>query len=328
MTFEFNNMYIGKSGIVTGKEEYSGKLKKHIDKACENLNGEETYLKSEIKMQKESIKIALKKNKLKEKDINLIIGGDLTEELAATSYAVKGLFSFIGVYSACASFNMGLILSGLMLNENNNLKILVTTSSHNKVSEKEFRNPTEYGAPKKLTSSYTLTAGVTTFVSKKKTKVRVKRGTIGKVLDFNFSDPMNMGASMAPSAVDTLICYLRDTNTKVNDYDLILTGDLGKYASKIFEEVLKKEYKIDIKGKYKDCASMIFEETKKDLYAGTSGPTTSSIVMLTKIYKLMEERRLNKVLLIATGALFSKLSVDQNEKILGISHLIELESVK
>lgn len=325
MTLEFKNMYIGKSGIVSGKEEKEGPLSKYIDKECDNFNNEKTYLKSEIKMGKESIDIALKKNKMKKEDIDIVIGGDLTENLAATTYTVENIeSSFIGLYSACASFNLSLILSGLLLNEKN-LKILVVTSSHNKVSEKEFRNPTEYGAPKSLTSSKTVTGAVATIVSRKKTKVKITKATIGKIANYNFSDPMNMGASMAPSAVDTLINHLKNTKTTIKDYDLILTGDLGKYASKIFLEILKKEYKIDIKGIYKDCASMIYKTDKENLYAGSSGPTTSAMILLTKIYDLISQKKLRKVLLIATGALFSKISVDQKERILGISHLIELE---
>ena len=329
MKIEFDNLYIGSSSIIASTEEKKGKLSNYIDKVYDSFAGEDTYFKAQVKMARESIKNILKKNNLKKEEIDAVLGGDLTECLAATSLSLKtSKIPFIGLYSACASFNLAIIIGGLLLNNNKKLKLIVTTSSHNKVSEKEFRNPTEYGAPKKLTSSYTVTGAVSTLLKGTKTPVRVVCATIGRIIDAKTDDNGNMGNAMAPAAVDTLIRHLKDTKKDIKEYDLILTGDLGSYASKVFLDLLKEKYNINIKNKYKDCASMIYEGEKEDLYAGSSGPTTSSMVLLSTIYDLLKTKKLNRVLLLATGALFSKISVDQKEGILGICHAIELESVK
>ena len=205
---------------------------------------------------------------------------------------------------------------------------LISCSSHNMSSEKQFRNPTEYGSPKPETATFTATGGASVLLSNKPSRIRVVNGLIGTIIDYNQKDAFNMGAAMAPAAADTLYKYLTETNTKASDYDLILTGDLGKYGKEILKDLMLNEYNIDISKNYNDCGTMLYDlEEQKEVMAGGSGPVCSALVNYSTIIKGLMENKYKKVLLIATGALFSPIMLYQKENILSIANLICLEAI-
>lgn len=331
MTFKFSKAYVNNVSTVGGPYEKKGPLGKKFDKTYDDLYIEEdSWEKAEVKLLEESIDILLNKSKKKKEDINLIIAGDLLNQISASCYGIeKFKIPFLGIYSACTTSTEGILLAACMIDSSRISNAIVSVSSHNMASEKQFRNPTEYGAPKPKTSTFTTTGGASILLQSIKTKVKVESATIGRICNMDQKDPNNMGAAMAIAAADTIYNHLKDTKRSANYYDLIITGDLGKYGKKILIEYMKSEYDIDMVDNYNDSGTMIYDNNiQKETLAGGSGPACSPLVNYSHIIPLLEEKKLNKVLIVATGALFSPTFVYQKQPILSISHAVSLESVK
>lgn len=329
MTEKFNNVYVKNTALVAGPLEKKGGLGKYFDKSYKKYNLDKSLELSEVKMNKDVINILLTKEKLTNNDIDIFIGGDLLNQICATNYAIKNYNKpFLGVFSACATSNESIIIAGSLL-ENNYLKnVICTTSSHNLTSEKQFRNPTEYGYTKPKTATFTSTGASAILLTNQKTDIKVTNFTIGKIIDMNQTDPNNMGAVMAPAAADTINEHLSNLNQTPNYYDLILTGDLGMFGKEILKEYIKKEYNINLEN-YNDCGAMLYNLKKqKEITAGGSGPVCSTLVNYGYIYQMLKEKKLTKVLLVTTGALFSPTFIYQKQNILGIAYAISLEVVK
>ena len=249
-SLKFNNVYIQDWLTLTGPLESNSKLKKLDLKMDDYYYGEKTFEKAEVKMQRVVMQKILEKNKLSTNDINLIVGGDLLNQISATSYAAIDIpISLLGIYSACATFPESLIVGGMFLNKDGFKKILGVTSSHNLSAERQFRYPVEYGSPKPHTSTFTATAGISTILSKEIGKVKVESATIGKVTEMGITDANNLGAVMAPAAARTLYEHLTDLKRDLSYYDLILTGDLGCIGGTIFKEYALRKYNLKIKFK-------------------------------------------------------------------------------
>ena len=330
MTFKFNNVYIENTGCVTGPYEKKGPLGKKFDKSYDDLYiNEKSFEDAEVRLLEESIEILLRKSRRSSKEIDLIVGGDLLNQICATSYGVKKYnIPHLGIYSACSTSTEVIIIASYLI-ENNNIKnAIVSVSSHNLSSEKQFRNPVEYGAPKPSSSTFTTTGGASVLLCSHKTKIKVESGTIGRVCDMGQKDPNNMGANMAVAAGETIMDHLKDTKRDVNYYDLIITGDLGIYGMGILKDYLKDEYGVDLYNNYNDSGTMIYDlNNQKEVHAGGSGPCCSPLVNYSYIFPLLEKKILKRVLIVATGALFSPTFVYQKHPILSISHAVSLESV-
>lgn len=331
MTTRYKNVYTKNVATVVGPYEMKGLLGEKFDKHYDDMYFKCDSLESaEIKLMQDSINLVLKKSKMEKSDLDLFIAGDLQNQIAASSYtALKTNLPFLGIYSACATNTEGLIIGSNFIEHQECDNVLVSVSSHNMVAEKQFRNPTEYGAPKPKTATNTSTGGASCILTNKKGKVRIESSTIGIPVDYNQTDPMNMGACMAPAAASTINRHLNDLDRTIDDYDLILTGDLGLYGKEILIDFMKNEYSIDIKDKYNDCGVMLYNlDKQKDMQAGGSGPVCSALVVYADIIKKLENKELKRVLYVATGALFNPTMVFQKEHILSIAHAISLESVE
>lgn len=327
MTFYYKNVYLTNTSCVTGPYEKKGPLGRYFDKSYKDLYmGEKSFEKGEIRLVRDSLNILLKKTNVKH--IDLIVGGDLLNQITASTYGSVGIGDFIGVYGACSSSVLSMIIISNFIEGgfiNNGISLV---SSHNMTSEKQFRYPTEYGAPRPLSSTFTATGSGCCLLGNKKSNIRVESATLGRIIDFGENDPNNMGRVMAPSAIDTLIRHLKDTGRSVDYYDLILTGDLGKYGLEIVKDYMREEYSLDLIN-YNDCGVMLYDlEKQSDVHAGGSGPVCSALVVYSYIYELMKKKKLKRVLFIATGALFSPLLLYQKENINSISHAISLEVVE
>ena len=331
MTYKYDNVYIEDFSTVVGPYEKKGPLGEKFDKSYDDLyNGEKTWEQAEVKLLEESINILLKKIKKKKEEINLVVSGDLLNQVTSSSYAVqKYNIPFLGVYSACASSVEGMIIASSMIDSGKVNNAIVSTSSHNMSSEKQFRNPTEYGAPKPKTATFTSTGGASIFLTNEKTNIKLESTTIGRVIDKGQNDPLNMGAVMAPAAADTIYRHLKDLNREPSYYDLILTGDLGIYGKEILIDYMKTEYGLDISHNYNDCGTMLYDlNNQKEVMAGGSGPVCSVLVLYSHILKLLRDGKIKRVLLAATGALFSPTFVYQRVDINAISHAVSLEAIK
>lgn len=331
MTYKYNNVYLDEVSTVVGPYEAKGPLGNKFDKSYKDLyNGEKTWEQAEAHLLEESIDILLNKSNKKSSKIDLIISGDLLNQVTSSSYGVlKYNRPFLGVYSACASSVEGIIIASSMIDSKKIKNCVVSTSSHNMSSEKQFRNPTEYGAPKPKTATFTSTGGASVLLTNKKTKIKVESSTIGTVVDMEQNDPLNMGAVMAGAAALTIYKHLTDLNRDPSYYDLILTGDLGMYGKEILIDYMKSEYNIDISKNYNDTGTMLYDFKKqKEVNAGGSGPVCCPLVCYSSIIPMLKSKKINRVLIVATGALFSPTNVFQHKNINSISHAFVLEALK
>ena len=328
MTFKYNNVYIKDTATVVGPYEEKGPLKDYFDKSYKDLYfGEKSFEKAEVKLIKDSISILLNKVDLGSNQIDLVIGGDLLNQICASTYGSLNIGnSYLGVYDACATSVEELIIASSLIDSKKISNCLCVTSSHNLSSEKQFRNPVEYGAPKPHSATFTSTGGASILLTDEKSTIKVESSTIGKLIDYDQKDPNNMGAVMSGAAAYTINKHLKDMKRNANYYDLILTGDLGKYGKNILIEYLKEEYKIDISKNYNDCGVMLYDlDRQEECLAGGSGPVCSALVNYGFIMKKLRDKEIKKVLLVATGAMFSPTFVFQKENILSIAHAISLE---
>lgn len=328
MTIKFNDIYINETATVTGPYESKGPLGKYFDLCHKDLYfGEKNWEQAEEKSIKEAIDIVLKKSKLTEKDIDVFIGGDLLNQIAPSNYAMsKYNQSFIGIYAACTTSTLGLILSAILIQGGFIKKAVTFTSSHNTAAEKQYRYPVEYGGPKRKTTTFTSTGAVAALVSNEQNTIKIESGTIGTVVDSLSKDVYNMGAAMAKAAADTIYKHLNDTKRTIDYYDLILTGDLGIYGKKILKEYMSSEYNINLE-KYNDTGVMLYDLKNQPVYAGASGPACAPLVTYSYIFDEMKKGKYKKVLLVATGALMNPTMVNHKLTIPSISHAISLEVI-
>jgi stage V sporulation protein AD len=314
--FNFKDIYINDWFSIVGPIEDKSNLKNYNLAMKDYYYGEKTFEKAEIKMQNIILNYLLKSNKP-----DLIIGSDLMNQLSITNMSlVNRNIPYLGLYSACASSVGGIINLSLLVDSKKIKEGLYITSSHNLNAEKQFRFPIEYGAPKPKRATFTTTGAIGLTISKKESNIKIINGTIGSVVDSYVKDVFNMGAVMAPSAVDTLLKHLEPTKTTVNDYDLILTGDLGEVGMRIFTELLK-EKNIKLKN-YIDAGTLIYHNKE---YSGGSGPVVLPLVLLNNI---IYNKKYKKILLLATGSLHSPVLVNQKNSIPAITHALTIEVIK
>lgn len=320
-TFKYNNVYIKDYTTLVGPDEKVSKLKGFDASINDFYFGEKTFELAEIKMQRKVIDTILSRNKLLESNIDLLLGGDLLNQLCITNTAASNYYiPYLGLYSACATFNESLIVGANFIESKLINNALTVISSHNKTAERQYRYPIEYGANKKLYSSYTATGSVASLLTNNETNIKVESGTIGRVIDFGVTDANNMGAIMAPSAADTLFNHLNDLKRNISYYDLIMTGDLGEYGSILFKEVCRKKYNLKVNN-YLDAASNIYKE-EQNMNAGGSGPVCLPLYLFTKVLK---DKKYKKILLIATGSLHATVMVNQKNTLVSVSHAVSLE---
>ena len=283
--------------------------------------GEKTFEQAEVKMQQLVIDNIISKNNLAVSDIDLLIGGDLTNQIAISNYSAKNYnIPFLGLYSACATFTESLIVGASLIDGSKLKKVISITSSHNLTAERQFRYPVEYGAPKPHTATFTTTGAVSTLLSKNYSKIKIESATIGVPVDLGVTDANNLGAAMAPAAASTIATHLAAFKRDANYYDLILTGDLGCVGSQILKDYLETVYNIKLK-KCLDAGCELYLDSQPT-YAGGSGPACLPIVLFNKI---LLNKKYKKILLVATGALHSPTTVNQHGTIPSIAHAISLE---
>lgn len=279
MTEYFNNVYLKETATVTGPYESKGPLSKYFDHSYKDLYfNTKTWEQAESKSIKDAIDILLKKTNLTKFDIELIISGDLLNQLTSSSYAAINMTCpYIGVYAACATSTLALAIASNYIEHGLLNNIICAVSSHNNSAEKQFRYPVEYGGPKPKRSTFTSTGSAIALVTNKKSKIKIESATLGRAVNSKINDVFHMGAVMAKAAADTIYKHLKDTKRTIDYYDLVLTGDLGIYGKKILKEYMSEEYNINLK-KYNDAGTMLYNIKKQPVYAGASGPACLPLV--------------------------------------------------
>lgn len=311
---------------VVGPKEGEGPLKDYFDVILDDdLNGQESFEKAESSMMYKAIQETIRKGGLKEKDINYLVAGDLLNQTAASNFAARDIdIPFLGLYGACSTMSESLSIAAILIDGGFADYAVAATSSHFSSAERQFRFPLEMGNQRTPTSQWTVTGAGSMLLGREGNSPYVTYITIGKIKDYGQTDPNDMGSAMAPAAVDTIKQHLMDTRRKPEDYDLIVTGDLGKVGKSITIQLLK-EYEYDISKNYIDCGDEIFDKERQKVNCGGSGCGCSAVVSCGYIYKNMIHGNLKKVLIVSTGALMSTTTSLQGESIPGIAHAVAIE---
>ncbi|MBQ5824127.1 MAG: stage V sporulation protein AD [Clostridia bacterium] len=318
------------SAGVAGKREGNGPLGAEFDRVFEDARmNEDSWEKAESDLQKCAVETAIQKAGLSVNDIDLILAGDLLGQSMGTTFGVRGLdIPFLGLYGACSTMALSLATAALFTDCGAVNKAVAATSSHFCSAEKQFRLPLEYGGQRPPQAQWTATAAGAAVLGRGEGAVKVGCLTYGKICDMGITDANNMGAAMAPAAADTIATHLRETGRAADEYDCIVTGDLGAVGTKLLYELLEKEYSTDIRSNHSDCGLMLYDMNDRDVNSGASGCGCSASIVCTHFMRRLAAGEIKRLLFVGTGALLSQLSPLQGESIPSIAHAVVLEGGK
>lgn len=311
---------------IVGPKEGEGPLKSYFHKILEDdMWGQDSFEKSEAKIQEETIKAAINEAGIASTDIDYLLSGDLLNQIISSTYTARQVaIPYFGLYGACSTMTESLSLGAMLVDGGYADKVVCATSSHFSSAERQFRFPLEYGSQRNFSSQWTVTGAGATVLSSKGEGPYITYVTTGKIVDMGIKDASNMGAAMAPAAIDTLLTHFKDTGYTPSDYDLIISGDLGKVGKAIVLDLMQEEG-YDLSDVYTDCGVEIFDSETQDTHAGGSGCGCSATVLNAYIYKEMLKGKFKRVLIMATGALHSTTINQQGESIPGIAHAVTID---
>lgn len=315
---------------IVGPKEMQGPLSMYFDAHTDDIYfGEKSFEKAESKLMKTCIDNLLAKVPTDTSKIDYIFAGDLLNQCISSGYAIRDTnIPFFGLYGACSTFCESLMLASLFVNAGYANKTIACTSSHFCSAERQFRMPLEHGNQLSSTAQCTVTGSGSAIVVSKDINIvspYVTYVTPGKIVDMGITDMANMGAAMAPAAYSTITTHLNDTKRNVNYYDAIITGDLGKLGSEILVDLFNNEG-IDISTVHKDCGKLIYDLENQDVKMGGSGCGCMASVFSSYFFEQLKTKQLNKILIVATGALMSPLACLQGESIPSIAHAVAIEN--
>ncbi len=318
--------YIQSSASIVGTKEGEGPLGKLFDVVgADDKFGEETWEDAESTLQKEAATLALGKADLQKEDIRYIFGGDLLGQNIATTFGLMELnIPLFGLYGACSTAGESLSLGAMAVAAGYGDNVLAVTSSHFASAEKQFRFTLEYANQRPLSATWTVTGSGAFVLGTKRTHVRITGITTGKVVDYGVKDSMNMGAAMAPAACDTIYQNLVDFKRQPEDYDKIVTGDLGTVGQEILIDLLKKKG-YDISMVHMDCGIEIFDSASQNTNAGGSGCGCSAVTLSAYLLPKLEKGTYKRILFVPTGALLSTVSFNEGQSVPGIAHGVVIE---
>lgn len=325
-TVFFNKpIHIVAANAVVGDKESKGPLRSYFRRIKEDIKlGEKSFERAEIVMLDEAIRASVNEAKEKSCEVQLLVSGDLLNQMTSSSYVARNLdMPHIGVYSACSTYSEALSLASTFIDAGHFDTVACATVSHFATAERQFRYPLEYGCQRPPYAQWTVTAAGCCVLSSHGEGPVVKSATLGKVVDFGQNDLSNMGAAMAPAAMDTMCVLFRETGTKPEDYDLILTGDLGKLGSDILRSLMSEQGYM-LGQQYKDCGCLIYD-VDQNCYQGGSGAGCSASVINEFVLPKIASGEYGKVAYFATGALMSTQSCYQGETIPCVSHGVVIE---
>ncbi len=316
------------TGSIAGPKESAGIVGKYVDKPLsDDTFGEDTYEKAECKMLSFAIDVAIQKSGFTRNDIDLMVSGDLLNQIISASFAARDFdIPFVGVYGACSTLAEAFALSSCLISAGYFHRIVAATGSHFSSAERQYRYPLEQGTTRPPQSQWTVTGAGGAVIADEGSNIKITSATFGRVVDFGVRDVNNMGAAMAPAACDTILRHLTDRGVDAEYYDLIVTGDLGALGSRIVKD-LTWEKGVDIAPNHVDCGEIIYKVIE-DEFQGGSGAGCSAVVFNSYLYNELKEGNLNRILLVATGALLSTVSSGQGESIPCIAHAVSIERVE
>ena len=313
---------------VAGKKESEGPLSDTFDVTVRDTKfGQKSWEKAETRMQKTAMELALQKGGLKPEDLDGAFVGDLLNQCVGSSFTLRnsGIPAF-GLYGACSTMAESLMLGAMAVSGGFCRRVLSLSSSHFAASERQYRFPLGYGGQRTPTAQWTVT-GAGAAVLGWGQGPGICSATVGNIVDRGITDAANMGAAMAPAAYDTLSAHFRDLGKQPEDYDLIVTGDLGSLGSELLRELFYRDG-IDLGSRYEDCGVMIYDAEAQDMHCGGSGCGCSASVLCGYLLGQMQKGLLGSLLFCGTGALLSPLSTQQGESIPAVCHAVAITGEK
>lgn len=312
---------------VAGKKEAQGPLRDTFDLTSQDTTfGQKSWEKAETQMQKTALRLALEKAKLKETDLDAAFVGDLLNQCIGSSFSMRNNdVPTFGLYGACSTMAESLLLAGISVSGGFCRKALALTSSHFASSERQYRFPLGYGGQRTPTAQWTVTGAGAVILGGEGKGPCLERATIGTIVDAGIKDANNMGAAMAPAAFETLRAHFDDFHCAPEEYDLIVTGDLGKLGSELVRELFSREG-VRLGSRYQDCGVLIFDAESQDVHCGGSGCGCSASVLCGDLLGRMRQGKLRKLLFCGTGALLSPLSTQQGESIPAVCHAVSISA--
>ncbi|MCD7755618.1 MAG: stage V sporulation protein AD [Firmicutes bacterium] len=310
---------------VAGKKEGQGPLAQSFDVISgDTYFGQKTWEQAEKQMQKIALDTLIDKAGVTRQQIGLVFSGDLLNQCIGSSFTLRNTgIPHIGLYGACSTMAEGLLMASMAVCGGFSDKVIALTSSHFASSERQYRFPLGYGGQRTPTAQWTVTGAGAALVCSAGKGPRIESCTIGTVTDLGIKDANNMGAAMAPAAYDTIRAHLEDLHRAPEDYDLIVTGDLGQLGKDALLELAKREG-VYLGGRLADCGTLVYDAVKQDVHSGGSGCGCSAITLCGHLLGQLQSGKLGKILFCGTGALLSPTSTQQGLPIPGVCHAVSI----
>lgn len=311
---------------VVGKKESEGPLANYFDHIEKDTYfGQKTWEQGEKRMQQLTLQTLSKKAGIKQSEFGAVFSGDLLNQCIGSSFTLRNTqVPHVGLYGACSTMAESLLVASMAVGGGFRDNVVAMTSSHFASSERQYRFPLGYGGQRTPTSQWTVTGAGAALLTSAGDGPRITSCTIGTVTDWGITDANNMGAAMVPAALSTIKAHFSDMNRQPDDYDLIVTGDLGQLGKELLLTLAQKE-NLQIGGKLTDCGTLVFDIVKQDVHSGGSGCGCSAITLCGYLLNQMQAGKLNRILFCGTGALLSPTSTQQGLPVPGVCHAVCIE---
>lgn len=312
---------------IAGKKEAEGPLKDSYDLASQDTYfGQRTWEQGEKRLQQLALETLMGKAGISQEQVDVVFSGDLLNQCIGSSFSLRGLgIPHLGLYGACSTMSESLLLSAMAVDGGYAQRAIAMTSSHFASSERQYRFPLGYGGQRTPTSQWTVTGSGAALVCQEGDGPVIESCTIGTVTDLGIKDANNMGAAMAPAALETIQAHMEDLGVAPGDFDMIVTGDLGQLGKEILLELAARNG-LELGGKLADCGTMVFDNTTQDVHAGGSGCGCSAITLCGHLLGQLQRGTLKRILFCGTGALLSPTSTQQGLPIPGVCHAVSILS--
>ena len=310
---------------VAGKKESEGPIANTFD-VTENdaYFGQKTWEQGEKRMQQIALETLAKKAKMQQNDFGLVFSGDLLNQCIGSSFTLRNMnVPHLGLYGACSTMAESLLMASMAVGGGFSDRVVAMTSSHFASSERQYRFPLGYGGQRTPTAQWTVTGSGAALVCQNGKGPKITACTIGTVTDLGIKDANNMGAAMAPAALATIRAHFTDLKTSADDFDLIVTGDLGQLGKEVLLTLARNEG-MNLGGKLADCGTIVFDTLKQDVHSGGSGCGCSAITLCGYLLNRLNSGKLKRILFCGTGALLSPTSTQQGLPIPGVCHAVSI----
>ncbi len=310
---------------VAGKKESEGPLAHYFDVVqTDSYFGQKTWEQGEKKMQQIALDTLVKKAGITKPEVQLVLSGDLLNQCIGSSFSLRNQnIPHLGLYGACSTMAESILLASMAVGGGFVENAVAMTSSHFASSERQYRFPLGYGGQRTPTSQWTVTGSGALLIKQTGNGPKIEACTIGTVTDLGITDANNMGAAMAPAALATIKAHMQDLDRRPEDFDLIVTGDLGQVGKELLLSLAQHEG-LSLGGKLADCGCMIFDQQKQDVHAGGSGCGCSAVTLCSYLLSKIESKKYRRILFCGTGALLSPTSVQQGMPISGVCHAVSI----